>query len=109
VYGSALGSNVIFTNFRRNLAGNVWNIYIYIYLLIVCSVQMNSSIAFFLLDKSNMVNDVPKSNNDDFYRLNPVSSWRCGLWSPHTSVFIASKSLDKVAIFNITLAVALLL
>jgi hypothetical protein len=53
------------------VAGNFRNIS----LLIVCSVQINSSFAFFLLDKSNLVNYVP--NNDDFVCLNLVSSWHC--------------------------------
>ncbi len=35
--------------------------------------------------KWNMVNDVPE--NDDFDCLNPMSSWRCGLWSPHSSPY----------------------
>jgi hypothetical protein len=56
-------------------------------LLIVCSIQINSSIAFFLLDKSNMVNDVPESNNDDFVCLNLVSSRHCGLCSAHSSPY----------------------
>ena len=71
---------VISTNFGRNMAGNFRNIS----LLIVCYVQINSSIAFFLLDKSSMVNDVPENDN---FCLNPVSSWRCGLWSPHRSPY----------------------
>jgi hypothetical protein len=67
---------IIYKNFGRHLAGNFRNIY----LLILCCVQINYSIAFFFLRKSNMVNDVPE--NDDFDGLNSVFSWRCGLWSP---------------------------
>ncbi len=47
---------VISTNFGNNLVGNIRNIS----LPIVSSVEINSSIAFLLLDKWNMVNDVPK-------------------------------------------------
>ncbi len=43
-------------NFGRELAGNFWNSSLFI----VCSVQINYSISCFLLDKSNMVNDVPE-------------------------------------------------
>jgi hypothetical protein len=75
MYGSDLAFiYVIFTNFGRNMAGNFRNTS----LLIVCSVETNSSIAFLLLHKSSIVNEVP-NENDDFECLNPVSSWRCGL------------------------------
>jgi hypothetical protein len=50
----------------------------------LCSNQL---LDFFLLDKSNMVNEVPESKSDDFVCLNPVSSWRCGLWSPDSSPY----------------------
>jgi hypothetical protein len=66
---------------------------------IVSYVQINSSITILLLDKSNMVNDVPE--NDNFACLNPGLSWWCGLWSPHSSPVSLQdcKFLDKVVIF----------
>jgi hypothetical protein len=68
-------------NLERKLTGNYRNIS----LPIVCSVQTNCSISYFsLLDKSSMVNDVPENDN---FCLNPGSSWRCGLWSPHSSPY----------------------
>ncbi len=45
---------VISTNCGRNLAGCFRNSSV----LMVFSVQINSSVSFLLLDKSNMVNDV---------------------------------------------------
>jgi hypothetical protein len=56
MYGSDLGViEVCHIHEVRKKSG--WNFY-NMSLLIVRSVQINSSIAFYLLDKSNMVNDV---------------------------------------------------
>jgi hypothetical protein len=44
---------------------------------LLCSNQLFDCL---LLDKSNMVNNVIENDN---FCLNPVSSWRCILWSPN--------------------------
>jgi uncharacterized membrane protein len=49
---------------------------------LLCS---NQVFDFLLLDKSNMVNDVPENNN--FAYLNPVSSLCCELWIPHSTPY----------------------
>jgi hypothetical protein len=59
-------------------------------LLIVLSVHINFSIAGFLQDKLKMVNDFPE--NDYFDCLNPVSSWRCGLYRVYKVLRIHCKS-----------------
>ncbi len=86
--GSNLGFIYYIHEFRRrsgNLAGNFWNIF----LPIVCYVQINYSISFFLLYKSSMMVNITFSNgNDDFDCLNTVSSWRCGLWCLQSSQYL---------------------
>jgi hypothetical protein len=66
-----LVSYVIPTNFGKSLKGNFRNI--------------SLPIVYSVLDKLSMVNDVYE--NDQFLCLNPVSSWCCGLWSPHSSPY----------------------
>jgi hypothetical protein len=63
-----------------------------------CLLCSNQLFDYFLLDKSNMVNYVPKYKWWLVNGLNLMSSWRCGLWSSHTSPRHC-KSLDKVVIF----------
>jgi hypothetical protein len=58
----------------------IWHGISAIYLIrLLCSNQLFDC---FLLDKSNIVNDVPQ--NDDFVCLKPVFGWRCGFWSSHS-------------------------
>jgi hypothetical protein len=62
-----------------------------------CLLCSNQLFDFFLLQKSNMVNDVPE--NDCYVWLNPVSCWR--RWSPHSFCMLC-KFLYKVVIFRPT-------
>jgi hypothetical protein len=79
MYGSDL-SSICYTHEFRKKCGREFQEYISAHCLL-CSKQLFD---FFLLDKSNMVNDVPENDN---FCLNPVSSWRCGLWSQHSSPY----------------------
>ncbi len=77
--------SVIRTSLGRDIA---WNFRI-LSLSIIFSVLINSSISFFLLRLRQikyLVNDVPKMMIL-YSSLNPVSSWRCGLWSSHGSTY----------------------
>jgi hypothetical protein len=60
------------------LAGNFWKFT----LLIICSIQINSSISFFWI--SNKVNNVSENNNFAWIQL---SSWRCWLWNRYSSPY----------------------
>jgi hypothetical protein len=77
IYYSALGF-ICYIHELRKKYGREFQEYISAHCLL-CSNQLFD---FFLLDKSSMVNDVPENDN---FCLNPVSSWRCGLWSPQSS------------------------
>ena len=79
IYDSALGF-ICYIHELRKKYGREFQEYISAHCLL-CSNQLFD---FFLLDKSSMVNDVPENDN---FCLNPVSSWRCGLWSPHSSPY----------------------
>jgi hypothetical protein len=92
IYGSDLGS-IRYIHKLRKKFGREFQEYISASLLIVCFVQINSSTAFFLLVKPNMVNDTSITENDDFVCFNPVD---CGV---HIVLHIHCKSLDKVVIF----------
>ncbi len=66
----------------------------------ICSISIDrfQSWIIIILDKSNMVNDV--SENDNFDWLNPVSSWRCGLWSSHNSSPYSLQVLEQSCYFQ---------
>jgi hypothetical protein len=55
-----------------------------------CLLCSNQLFDFFLLNKSNMVNNV----------LNLVSSWLCGLWSPHSSPYSLQPLLGQSYYFT---------
>jgi hypothetical protein len=80
MYGSDLGF-ICHIHKLRKRSGKEFQKYISSHCLL-CSNQLFD---FFLLDKSNMVNDGPEY--DDFVCLNPVSSWCCKLYSSHSSSY----------------------
>jgi hypothetical protein len=92
IYDSALGFMCYIHELRKKYGREFLE-----YISAHCLLCSNQLFDFFLLDKSSMVNDVPENDNSC---LNPVSSWRCGLWSPLSSPYslIHCKSLDKVII-----------
>ncbi len=86
IYDSALGFICYIHEIKKKYAREFQE-----YISAHCLLRSNQLFDFFLLDKLNMVNDVPDMVNDvpenDNFCLNPVSSWPCGLWSPHSSPY----------------------
>ncbi len=75
-------SYFISTNFERDLAGNFRNTYLPLFDLFKSSLRY---LSFFETNRMMSLN--PVSLNDVFDCLNPVSSWRYVLWSPHGSPY----------------------
>jgi hypothetical protein len=90
IYSSDLGP-ICYIHDLRKRSGREFEEYIFAHCLLC--VQINELFDLFLLDKSNMMNDVLE--NDDFDGLNSVSCWRV-----HTGlyIYICYKSLDNVVI-----------
>jgi hypothetical protein len=88
MYGSALGFTCYIHEARKK-SGRELQDSVSVHCLLFSKQLFDS----FLLDKSNILNDVPE--NDDFVCSNPV----CRLWIPYRSPYSLQVTLNKVVIF----------